>query len=75
MLVSLMSRFWPPKHEKLELQFAIWGRFAVGSKPVAQMMLFMLPESSISNITLGGTAAALNKGESEGVNAYTGADR
>jgi hypothetical protein len=33
------------------------------------MMLFMLPESSIISITLGATAAALSKGESEGVNA------
>jgi hypothetical protein len=33
------------------------------------MMLFMLPESSINNITFGATAAALNSGESEGVKA------
>ena len=39
------------------------------------MMLFILPESSISNITLGGTAAALKSGESDGVNAYAGAAR
>jgi hypothetical protein len=39
------------------------------------MMLFMLPELSINNITFGGTAAALNSGESEGVNAYAGAER
>jgi hypothetical protein len=29
----------------------------------------MLPESSINNMTFGGTAAALNNGESEGVKA------
>ena len=35
----------------------------------ARAARFMLPESSISNITLGGTAAALSSGESDGVNA------
>ncbi|MNI74921.1 hypothetical protein D3C73_1310360 [compost metagenome] len=67
--MSLMSRFCPLKQEVLELQLAICARLTVGSNPGAQMMLFMLPESSISSITFGGTAAALNSGESEGVNA------
>jgi len=31
--------------------------------------VFMLPESSMSSMTFGGTAAALNSGESEGVKA------
>ena len=39
------------------------------------MMLFILPESSISSITFGATAAALSNGESEGVKAQAGAAR
>ncbi|MNX56841.1 hypothetical protein D3C86_876450 [compost metagenome] len=64
-----MFRFSPPTHEKLELHTAICARLTVGSNPGAQMMLFMLPELSIINITFGATAAALNNGESEGVKA------
>jgi hypothetical protein len=59
----------------LELHANVRVCVAAGSNPAAQIILFILPESSISSITLGVTAAALNNGDSEGVKPYTGAVR
>ncbi|RMU56897.1 hypothetical protein ALP29_201727 [Pseudomonas syringae pv. avii] len=45
------------------------GRLTDASNPESQMMLYILPELSTSNIRLGGTAGEVNKGTCAGVKA------